>query len=135
MSTEFLEDTLSPWQRTIHEVLDDWFVAMEDGSAFTRIPDLSYQRSSGKPTWTDEELDALVAVAIDEYVNKQRSWIESVRKIKTDADCGFARLGPVQRLALAQDLDRVCAQFEIITGEEGKVTYPTFTPYSGIPYG
>src|SRR5579885_1490737 len=41
-------------------LLEDWFLAMEDGTAVFRQPDPNYQRSGGRPTWTEEELDRLM---------------------------------------------------------------------------
>lgn len=121
---DFIEENLAPWKRAIHEVLDEWFEAMEDGSAFSRIPDLTYTRPNGKPTWTDEQLENLVCVAIDEYVDQQRSWVQFNRGITTDTHCGFDRLGTNQRIALAQDLERVFTKYDIATGENAP---PTFT--------
>lgn len=117
MTLDFLEPSLKLWQRAVHEVLEDWFNAMEDGTAFSRLPKLSYKRPEDKPMWTDEQLDHLVVIAIDEYVDKQRGWIKNNRNIVTDAHCGFERLGPVQRLAFAQDLEKVFTLYDVSTGE------------------
>lgn len=117
MSLEFLISTLPPWKREIHLVLEDWFNALEDGSAFSRLPDPAYKRPDDKPMWTDEQLDNLVCDAIDAYVDHQRSWIELNRHIKTDTHCGFQRLDAPQRLAFAQDLERVMVRFDVATGD------------------
>lgn len=107
---DYLKPQITPFERAIHGVLDDWFQAMESGSADLRLP-REYPKA-----WTDAQLEYLVVTAIDDYVDKQRGWIKTNRDIVTDAHCGFQRLGPVQRLALAQDLDEVCVTFEQPTG-------------------
>lgn len=102
-----LKPEITDFERAIHVVLDDWFQALESGTAHQRLPRQDYPK-----TWTDTKLEYLVTIAIDEYVDRQRSWMVNNRNIVTDAHCGFQRLGPVQRLALAQDLDEVCTQHE-----------------------
>lgn len=116
MSLEFLQPSLTEFELAIHAVLDDWFWALESGDAEQRLPDLRHQRPEGKAPWTDEQLEHLVSGAIDDYVDKQRSWIRNNRNIATDAHCGFGRLGQLQRLALAQDLESVCVRHRIETG-------------------
>lgn len=131
MSLEFLEPSLKPWERAVHEVLEDWFNAMEDGSAFYRLPDLAYTRPDGKAVWTDAELDNLVNVAIDEYVDRQRGWIKNNRYIVTDAHCGFGRLETIQRIAFAQDLEKVFTAHGVSTGKDTAADYLN----SGITWG
>lgn len=131
MTLEFLPEDLPLWMRATHEVLEDWFVAMEDGTAFSRLPDLSYTRPDNKPMWTDEQLDNLVTTAIDDYVDKMRSWVKNNRNIDTDTHCGFQRLGPVQRTAFAQDLEKVFIKYNVITGASA----PPLAYYDPIAYG
>ena len=98
-------DVYSPKELAVHAVLRSWFDALEDGSAHSRYPDMKYQRFGGKPLWTDEELEILVAT-IDTYVWKQQDWAERTHFAKYDAGPGFDRLAPIQRLSFAQDLER-----------------------------
>ncbi|MEK7214584.1 MAG: hypothetical protein AAB289_03190 [Chloroflexota bacterium] len=130
MSLEYLEASLTDFERAVHVVLDDWFRAIESGGADQRLPDPRYERPEGKPLWTDEQLERLVAVAIDDYVDRQRSWMRNNRNIATDAHCGFGRLGSLQRLALAQDLEAVCVRYDIETGEAAPISAHT-TSYVG----
>jgi hypothetical protein len=96
-----------PWQRAVIECLDEWFEAMDAGTAFSRLPDPMYQRPDGKPPWTDDELDNLMSTVIDDYVERQRAWATQKRQVAYSGHSGFTRLAPMQRLALAQDLERI----------------------------
>ena len=89
----------------VHAVLRDWFTALEQGRAHLRQPDLSGQM------WTEEELDLLVRVDIDLYVEQQRNWSKINLGIDADAGPGFARLAYPQRLALAQELAAVYVRY------------------------
>ena len=102
----------TPCQRAVIELLDDWFEALEDGSAGQRLPRPDYPKS-----WTDAQLDQLVAMVIDDYVERQRSWATQKHGIAYRAHCGFDRLAPPQRLALAQDLQDVMDAHGQVTGE------------------
>lgn len=95
----------APHELVVHAVLQDWFDALQNGSAHYRLPDANYQRPQGKPPWTDEDLDRLMK-EIDNYVWEQRSWAEHQHHATYDAGPAYARLRPPQRLAFAQDLER-----------------------------
>ena len=112
------DDRYSPFTIAVMECLDSWFRALEAGTAHLRLPRQDYPK-----TWTDAQLDNLVAVAIDDYVDKQRDWIKTNRGITTDAHCGLARLEGPQRLALAQDLQDLCDKFEQSTGQPEPYAY------------
>ena len=122
MGLEYLESSLTDFERAIHVVLDDWFRAIESGDADQRIPDPRYRRPAGRGPWSDEQLERLVALAIDDYVDRQRNWMRNNRNIATDAHCGFGRLGSLQRLALAQGLESVCVRYGVETGEAAPIS-------------
>ncbi len=86
-------------------VLEDWFLAMEEGTVAYRLPDLTYQRSRGRPTWTEEELERLMR-DIDEEIDRE---VPRAPGVSTGSKLGpgFSRLAVPQRLALAQQLDAV----------------------------
>lgn len=96
-----LKPSLSARNRAIHEVLQEWFERLEDGTTENYLPDFSYSR-----TWTEEELQGLVT-DIDTYVFAQHNWVRTVRFYHTQQGPGYARLAPPQRLAFAQHLDTV----------------------------
>ncbi len=89
-------------------LLEDWFLAMEDGTAMFRQPDPNYERSGGRPTWTEEELDKLmrdIDAEIDQEVGRAPG-----TSTGSKLGSGFTRLQLPQRLALAQQLDALVAQ-------------------------
>jgi len=78
-------------------LLEDWFLAIEDGTAQYRYPSAAYPK-----TWTEEELDTLVRdidAEIDQEVVRQPG-----TSVGAKAGPGFQRLELTQRLALAQQL-------------------------------
>ena len=101
-------NSYSSYELAIHAVLRDWFNALQDGSVEYRLPDPNYQRPRGKRPWSEEELTRLVTV-IDDYVWEQKNWAEGTHKVSYDSGPGYDRLGPAQRLAFAQDLERALA--------------------------
>ena len=98
---------LSEQDHAIHDVLRDWFEAMQDGTAHYRMPDPSYKRPPGTEEWTNGRL-AIMLDNLDEYViaKPQRDYARTNYGIGADASPGFMRLGHAQRVALAQDLER-----------------------------
>lgn len=100
---------------TTIDLLEEWFVAMEDGTVVHRLPDEHYQRRAGKPSWTEEELDLLVT-AIDREFDRELGWSGRNIQMRCTAGPGFSRLAPPQRLALAQALDATLAQFDTPEG-------------------
>ena len=101
---------LSEADKAIHVVLYDWFCALNDGTAAHRMPDFGYVRPEGAEEWTDARLENLIKV-IDDYVWAQAAWCKTTRFIDADAGPGYARLGPAQRVAFAQDLERAVQAF------------------------
>lgn len=93
------------------DVLEDFFRALEQGTAHLRLPDPSYVRRTGKPSWTPEELEGLVS-ALDTSTSRELSWASKNKDMQCNAGPGFSRLELPQRLALAQRLDLVLAEHE-----------------------
>lgn len=96
---------LSEQDQAIHAVLQDWFEAMQHGTAKNRKPDPTYKRPEGAEPWTNGRLAKLLT-EIDEYTFRQAAWVKQVRHETYDAGPGYMRLGHAQRVALAQDLER-----------------------------
>ena len=92
-------------------VLQRWYDAMQDGSVQHWYPQLDFKRRNGKPLWSDEELDRLIA-ALDEEFDKELSWAKTQADVKAEAGPGFSRLTTTQRLVLAQELDAMLRLFE-----------------------
>lgn len=101
----------NPKVHAVIDVLDSWFLALQDGTAPLRLPDPGYQRSRGREPWTEAELEALVG-AIDAKVDRELSWSSRNKDMLCDAGPGFWRLAVAQRLALAQQLDAVIQEYE-----------------------
>lgn len=97
--------------------LQDWFLAMEDGSADLRMPDPSYRRSGNRPEWTEDDLDRIIEAIDQEYLREVRGLTGTITggwawvRMGCDAPPGFHRLGRLQRLAFVQGLDQVLTQF------------------------
>ena len=106
-----IEDAIEYTDETIavFTVLRDWLHAMEAGTAEYRLPDPDYVRPNGKPPFTEAQLTDLVEVALDEYFEQtaNANYALNTRGIWHDAGPEFRRLGAAQRLALAQELERV----------------------------
>ena len=118
---------LSEQDKAIHAVLQDWFDALQDGSAHKRMPDPGYQRPEGAEPWTNGRLATLLT-EIDEYTWKQAGWVQSVRHETYDAGPGYMRLGHAQRVALAQDLERA-----ILAHPEPDRPYPVPKANTEVP--
>lgn len=98
---------LDPRVNAVILLLEDWIVSLENKTAEQHLPDPAYKRTDNKPTWSDDELNNLI-LALDREFDKELSWARLPSgSIHADAGPGFHRLQPLQRLALAQDLDRI----------------------------
>jgi hypothetical protein len=123
VSEHLLADpSITARELAVHQVLADWFDALEDGSVLHRNPDNSYRRPEGAQPWTSEDLERLVA-AIDDYVGhaQQVNWANSNMvhdgEVPFDAGPGYARLTESQRLAFAQDLDQAITATRPLFGD------------------
>ncbi len=85
----------------IIDVMDEWFWAIEDGSANQRTPDLDGRRFS------EQECDELIHL-IDDYSDAQLALGWGKNK-GIDVGPGFERLEGSAREAFTQDVYRVCA--------------------------
>lgn len=98
-------------ERTI-AILQDWFQALENGTAEYRNPDPRFVRPNDKPPYTDEEVDRVIA-ALDEEIDGEIQRNKSHWAAKgIQIGSAFARLAPLQRRALVEDLARVVAQWQ-----------------------
>lgn len=114
----------NPGVHALTMLLEDWFQAMDDGRALLRQPDPGYQRSRGRPQWTEEELDRLVRdidAEIDQEVNRAPG-----TSTGSKLGAGFTRLPLPQRLALAQQLDALLQEHEAVLPIE--TSAPVATP-------
>lgn len=95
----------NPKVAAVIAVLQDWFEAIEDGTAGSRYPDSQYERRGGRPGWTDAEVNKAINVLDYEfqYERSQRPSYWAERGFTSDPD--FDRLAPPQRLAMIQQID------------------------------
>jgi hypothetical protein len=96
----------APEEETRHiiDVLQEWFQALEQGTADTRMPDPAYRWRRHCPSI--EEIDTLIR-EIDQYI--EREWRNWGKARGFEAPAELWRLAPPARLALMQDLDQVLA--------------------------
>lgn len=92
--------------RRVIGVLQEWYDAIEEGTANYRLP------SAGCPI-SDEQADALIQVIdqffVDEYTEYNEYW---TKRMLVDAPPEFSRLEITARKALAEDLYSVLAEAE-----------------------
>lgn len=126
---EAIDKQYDQFTQEIHRCLEGWFQGLEDNHTYAFLPLAHYPKF-----WSDQELEDLV-VAIDTYVEQQRHWcndggakLRDSKERPYDQHCGFSRLKAPQRLALAQDLDRICQEFNKTTG-------PSIDIENAIAYG
>ena len=95
----------------VFEVLEDWFLALEDGSASHRLPDPSFEQPQGRPQITEELANEFIK-ELDREIDIDAFGYQG-QKYKADATSEFLRLEMPQRIALVQALMRV-----LVTDEE-----------------
>ena len=120
---------------TIIFILDGWVKAMDDGSVAQRYPSSSYKRKSGKPEWTEGELD-LIMRSLDYEIDQEVARAPGT-STGSKMGPGFVRLDYNRRLAMVQELDEAIARLEF-TGEPvttGVVSPEYVTPvfYDNLP--
>lgn len=120
---------------TIIFILDGWVKAMDDGSVAQRYPSSSYKRKSGKPEWTEGELD-LIMRSLDYEIDQEVARAPGT-STGSKMGPGFVRMDYNQRLAMVQELDEAIARLEF-TGEPvttGVVSPEYVTPvfYDNLP--
>lgn len=100
----------NPGVAAVIYLLDDWLLAIEQGTVHLRQPDPNYVRPAGKPLWTEDELDTLICdidYEVDQEVNRAPGTSVGAR-----AGPGFKRLETPQRLALVQQLDALLKEHQ-----------------------
>jgi len=121
----------NPGVEAVMFCLERWLLALEDGSHVHRLPDFSYQRSRGRAQWTEEELDRLVR-DIDAEIDQEVPRLPGTQaKVRAKAGSGFHRLAVPQRLALAQELDRLIAEHADDLKDYAP-REPTYDPLTGL---
>ncbi|MSQ34168.1 MAG: hypothetical protein EXR60_07135 [Dehalococcoidia bacterium] len=90
--------------RLLIDVLQEWSLALEQGTEATRLPDPAYRWRRRQPSV--DEIDALVA-EIDQYI--EREWRNWGKPRGFDVPAELSRLPSTARLALMQDLDQTLA--------------------------
>ena len=80
------------------ELLQDWYLAIEDGSVDHRLPD--YTNS----VITQELADKMVQYLDEEYEQELNSWGKTRTREHFEAGPEFSRMKAEQRLALAQEI-------------------------------
>ncbi|PKB83762.1 MAG: hypothetical protein BZY88_01610 [SAR202 cluster bacterium Io17-Chloro-G9] len=88
--------------KAIFEILEDFFLALEDGSVHHRLPDPTFQPPQGRPPITQELVDEFIE-NLDREMDLD-AFDTQGKKYGADASCEFYRLEPPQRLALVQRL-------------------------------
>ena len=92
---------LPPFIQKARDMLEDWFWAMENSVVDLRMPDPLYS-----PPITQEQADAAVKL-LDEEFDRELTWASGVDGEGYTAGPAFGRLGPMQRVALMQGLQRL----------------------------
>lgn len=95
--------------------LEEWLLALEDGTAIHRLPELEYPK-----TWTEEQLAELMR-SIDKEIDQEVARTPGTT-VGAKAGPEFVRLEPLQRLALAQQLHQLCEQYKDVLGPTDEVS-------------
>lgn len=88
--------------RIVFEVLEEWFKALEDGSASNRFPDHRFVSPVDRPEITEELVGQLIA-GLDREMEID-AFDRQGKKFGATAATEFCRLDYPQRLALTQRL-------------------------------
>lgn len=83
-------------------ILEDWFRAIEDGTAQHRFPDPAFEAPQGRPPITAALVEDLIR-ELDREIDIDAFGVQG-RRFGADATSEFHRLGSPQRLALVQEL-------------------------------
>ena len=86
----------------VFTILEDWFQAIEDGTAEHRLPDPNFQSPPGRPAITDELVEEFIK-ELDREMDTDAFGAQG-RKYGADATCEFHRLAHPQKVALVQQL-------------------------------
>ncbi|MEE9199196.1 MAG: hypothetical protein V3U26_05310 [Dehalococcoidia bacterium] len=87
---------------TLFATLEDWFQAIENGTAHHRLPDPSFEPPPGRPAITEVLVEEFIK-ELDREINTDAFGSQG-RKYGADASSEFHRLDYPQRVALVQQL-------------------------------
>jgi hypothetical protein len=107
----------NPGVAAVTAVLEEWCLALEDGSHVYRMPAPDYQRPGGKDLWTEDELDLLMR-ALDAEIDQEVTRAPGT-SVGAKAGPAFHRLAVPQRLALAQQLADTVAEHVAVLDAAG----------------
>ncbi|MFQ5872232.1 MAG: hypothetical protein ACE5JL_00320 [Dehalococcoidia bacterium] len=100
---------------TVFSILEDWYQAIEDGTAHHRLPDPTFQAPPGKPAITEDLVDEFIK-ELDREIDTDAFGSQG-RKYGADASSEFHRLDYPQRVALVQQLMRALLSDEEMSKE------------------
>ena len=86
----------------VFTILEDWFQAIEDGTAEHRLPDPTFVTPPGRPEITDGLVDELIR-ELDREIDTDALATRG-KQFGADASSEFHRLAHPQRVALVQQL-------------------------------
>ena len=111
--------------RAIFAILEDWFQALEDGTAGHRLPDPTFTSPSGRPAITETLVEEFIN-ELDREIDTDAFGVQG-KKYKADASCEFHRLAYPQRVALIQHLmGALLTEHEVVHRAES--LHPEATP-------
>lgn len=99
-------ESLASEIRQMRRCLQEWFLALEDGTAELRLPDPFY------PVSISQEIADAIIAEFDKRFNKElESWARLEVAGGYEAGPDLMRLKPLQRIALVQDYHRIMAPY------------------------
>ena len=107
--------------RDVFAILEDWFQAVEDGTAEHRLPDPTFTSPSGRPAITETLVEEFIS-HLDREMDTDAFGVQG-KKYEADASCEFHRLAYPQRVALIQELMGV-----LLTEQEGSQRAESLRP-------
>jgi len=87
---------------TVFEILEDWYQAIESGTAHHRLPDPSFESPQGRPPITQALVQEFIK-ELDREIDIDAFGVQG-RRYSADASSEFHRLDFPQRVALVQQL-------------------------------
>ncbi len=90
---------------TVFAILEDWFLAVENGTAHHRLPDPAFQPPPGRPPLTEALVEEFIK-ELDREIDTDAFGSQG-RQYGADASSEFHRLAYPQRVALVQQLTKV----------------------------
>jgi len=95
-------DVLQEQIDTVFEILESWFLAIENGTADHRLPDPSFEPPEGRPPMSEALVEEFI-IELDREIDTDAFGFQGL-KYGADASSEFHRLAFPQRLALVQQL-------------------------------